>query len=57
MLTWDAVVGGRRYDRRTMDGALPKGSLFADRYRIDHLIGEGRVNGPTWRGIRTLADT
>jgi len=32
---------GRRYDLRTMDTALPEGSLFADRYRIDHLIGEG----------------
>jgi serine/threonine protein kinase len=25
----------------TMDVALPEGSLFAGRYRIDHLIGEG----------------
>jgi hypothetical protein len=24
-----------------MDAALPEGSLFADRYRIDYLIGEG----------------
>ena len=32
---------GRRYDLCTMDTALPEGSLFADRYRIDHLIGEG----------------
>src|SRR5256885_6237470 len=24
-----------------MDSALPEGSIFADRYRVDHLIGEG----------------
>jgi hypothetical protein len=24
-----------------MDTALPEGSLFANRYRVDHLIGEG----------------
>ena len=40
-LVWDALVGGQRYDLRTMDIALPEGSVFADRYRIDHLIGEG----------------
>jgi len=32
---------GRRYDLRTMDSALPEGLSFADRYRVDHLIGEG----------------
>ena len=25
----------------TRDNSLPEGSLFADRYRVDHLIGEG----------------
>jgi hypothetical protein len=24
-----------------MDSALPEGSFFAGRYRVDHLIGEG----------------
>ena len=40
-LVGDAVVGEERYDLRTMDVALPDGSLFVDRYRIEHLIGEG----------------
>lgn len=32
---------GRRYDRCTVDIVLGPGSLFADRYRVDHLIGQG----------------
>jgi serine/threonine protein kinase/CBS domain-containing protein len=32
---------GAALDLRAMDNALPDGSVFADRYRIDHLIGEG----------------
>jgi serine/threonine protein kinase len=31
----------RRYDLLAMEIALPEGSLFAGRYRIDHLIGQG----------------
>jgi hypothetical protein len=40
-MRWLVWAAGRRYDQRTMDSALPEGSVFADRYRVDHLIGEG----------------
>lgn len=40
-MRWLVWAAGRRYDLRTMDSALPEGSVFADRYRVDHLIGEG----------------
>jgi serine/threonine protein kinase/predicted transcriptional regulator len=34
-------LGGSVTILRTMDSTLPEGSIFADRYRVDHLIGEG----------------
>ena len=42
VLTWlGCGCRGERYHLRTMDVALPDGSLFVGRYRIEHLIGEG----------------
>jgi serine/threonine protein kinase/predicted transcriptional regulator len=40
-MRWLVWAAGRRYHLDTMDSALPEGSVFADRYRVDRLIGVG----------------
>jgi serine/threonine protein kinase len=37
----DVIYEGTRYNLPIVDTALPAGSLFAGRYRIDHPIGQG----------------